>query len=88
MLDGLPVLKKFIRWSLLLSSPGAGIVGSFRLRLMATLDRRLSPRPILGEPRVLLVDEFRRDISAAFIVAAAAREIDDDRGEGVSLRWR
>jgi hypothetical protein len=88
MLDGLPVVKKLVLWSLLLSSPGAGKVGSLRLKLMATLERRRSPLPIRGEPRVLLVDEFRREISAAFIVAAAAREIEEERGEGVSRRWR
>ena len=34
-----------------------------------------------GEPRA---EEFRRDISAAFMDAAAAREMEEERGEGVS----
>ena len=41
-------------------------------------------RPSPGEPR-LLVDE-RRERSAALMVAAAARDMDEDRGEGVSCR--
>lgn len=86
ILEGLPVVKRFALISLLLSSPGTGDVELSRLRLMATLDRRRSPRPIRGEPRVLLADEFRRDMSAAFMVAAAARDMEEERGEGVSRR--
>lgn len=67
----------------MLSSPGAGIVGSFRLKLIATFDRLRSPLPMRGEPRV---EELRRDRSAAFIVAAAARVMEEERGDGVSLR--
>jgi hypothetical protein len=84
--DGLAVVKLWamlVLWSLLGNSPGPGMVGSLRLRLMATLDLlRSLALPSRGEPR-LLVEECR-ERSAAFIVAAAANDMEDDRGEGVS----
>ena len=62
------------------------MVGSFRLSCVVTLDRRRSPaRPSRGESRLLV--EERREISAALIVAAAARDMDEERGEGVSCRF-
>lgn len=49
---------------------------------MVTFDRlRSLALPKRGEPRVLM--EELRDRSAAFIVAAAARDMEEDRGEGV-----
>ena len=70
----------------MLSSTGDGKVGSLRVKPIATFDLLRSPLPTRGEPRVLLVEEFLREMSAAFIVAAAAREIEEERGEGVSRR--
>lgn len=61
--------------------------GSFRLRFMATCERRrsLGIRPSLGEPRLLMED--LRDSLAALILAAEAREMEVLRGEGVSCRF-
>jgi hypothetical protein len=60
-----------------------------RLRFIATVDvRRELALPGRGEPRLLPAAELRRLMSAAFIVAAAARETEDERGEGVSRRLR
>lgn len=77
---------RLARGSLLESSPGLGMAGSFRLRFMATCERRrsLGIRPSLGEPR-LLKDDLR-DSLAALILAAEAREMEVLRGEGVSCR--
>lgn len=90
MLVGLAVLKALPiedRWSLLDSSPGPGRLGSFKLRFMATAERRRSEaRPAWGEPRLLLVEE-RREMSAALIVAAAAKDTEEDRGDGEGV-WR
>jgi hypothetical protein len=72
--------------SLLDNSPGLGMVGSLRLRPMATWDlrRSLGIRPSLGEPRLL--SEDRLELFAAFVTAVAASDIDGLRGDGVSLR--
>ena len=53
---------------------------------MVTCDRRrsLGTRPSRGDP-LLLVEE-RLDSLAAFVTAAAARDIEEFRGEGVSGR--
>lgn len=61
--------------------------GSFKLRFMATCERRrsLGIRPSLGEPRLLMED--LRDSLAALILAAEAREMEVLRGEGVSCRF-
>jgi hypothetical protein len=65
------------------------MVGSFRLRFIATCERLLSVAtlseatlPSRGEPR-LLADDLR-EMSAAFILAAAAREVEARRGDGLS----
>ena len=60
------------------SSPGLGRAGSLRFMLIATCDRRLSDSLLgkRGEPRLLVEDLL--EISAAFILAAAAREVDVD----------
>jgi len=89
MLEGLADAKLWpmlVRWSLLESSPGEGMEGSFRLRFMATIDLLGSsaPRLTIGELRLLRDD--RRERSAALIAAAAAREVEEERGEGVSRR--
>jgi hypothetical protein len=56
---------------------------------MATVDvRRELALPVRGEPRLFPAAELRRLMSAAFMVAAAARETEEDRGEGVSRRLR
>jgi hypothetical protein len=90
MVGGLAETKlwlRFRRGSLLESSPGLGREGSFRFRLKATWERRrsLGIRPRRGEPR-LLVEERLEDSLAAFVMAALARDIEEARGEGVSLR--
>jgi hypothetical protein len=52
---------------------------------MVTFDRlRSFALPNLGEPRLSVED--RRERSAAFMVAAAARDMEEERGEGVSCR--
>ena len=90
MLDGLldeKLCPRARRGSFEESSPGEGIEGSLRLMFMATCDLLRSPAlPRRGEPVPLLLAEERRDKSAAFIVAAAASEVEDARGDGVS--WR
>lgn len=43
-------------------------------------------RPKRGEPRALR-EERLEDSLAAFVMAAVARDIDEARGEGVSLRF-
>lgn len=54
---------------------------------MATADLRREVALVgRGEPRPAA--ELRRLISAAFIEAAAARDTDEERGEGVSRRLR
>ena len=76
-------------WSLLESSPGLGRLGSLRLRFIATAEvRRELALPGRGEPRLLPAAELRRLMSAAFMVAAAASETEEERGEGVSRRLR
>lgn len=71
------------RWSLLGSSPGPGTLGSFRLRLIPTAERRRSETDGLPVVRGELRDDWRdRDRSAAFIVAAAASDMLEERGEG------
>ena len=71
------------RGSLLCSSPGPGIAGSFRLRLMATLVRRASA--LVGAAGRLLLEltELRRESCCmpALMVAAAAKETEDPRGD-------
>ena len=60
------------------------MVGSLRLRFVAIWDRRrsLGIRFSLGDP--LLLAEERREISAAFMLAVAARDVEErrTRGEG------
>lgn len=57
------------------------------MMFMATWERRRSAaRPRWGEELPRLLAEERRERSAAFMLAAAAREVDDARGEGVSRR--
>lgn len=54
---------------------------------MVTAERRRSEALApAGEPRVLLVED-RRDMSAAFMVAAAARDTEEERGDGDGV-WR
>jgi len=72
------------------------MAGSFRFKFMATALRRLSAvRPEIGEERLAgelglfkAEIEERRFRSRAFIVAAAARETEDERGEGEGVRRR
>lgn len=65
------------------SSPGEGIAGSFKFKFMATWDLLRSDVVLSrrGDP-LLLLDL----LSVAFIVAAAARECVEGRGEGVLSR--
>jgi len=74
---------RMFRGSLLDNSPGLGRAGSFRLRLIATCDRLRSDeiRPRRGELRLLM--DGRLDRSAALMLAAAARDTEDARGDGV-----
>lgn len=79
------------RWSPDWSSPGPGSAGSLKLRFMATTDLRrcCSFLPTCGDARLRfeLVDDRRESCCwcwmPALIVAAAARETDEDRGDGV-----
>ena len=93
MLWGFVVWKAWVseeRGSLAESSPGPGRVGSVRLMFMMAVERRRSVRPTWGEVllRFELVDERRESCCwmPALMVAAAAREKDEERGEGVCRR--
>ncbi len=60
------------------------MVGSFRLRFIATCERLRSDAILdcLGDPRLLAED--LRERSAALREAAAAREVEPRRGDGLS----
>jgi hypothetical protein len=61
------------------------MLGSFKFRFIATALRRLSAVRLEADADM----EDRRFRSNAFIVAAAARETEEERGdgEGVRCRW-